>query len=75
MRIILAASTGLECTEVEEFLHMLSTGNLASSSISAANPKGAMERIFRLETATSHNWNIAVRGKAGDGMRIIPKKD
>ncbi|ALX97567.1 hypothetical protein AV650_28980 (plasmid) [Serratia fonticola] len=61
--------------EAEEFSHMLRTEHLASSSISAANPKGAMERIFRLETATSHNWNIAVRGKASDGMRVPLKKD
>lgn len=66
--------------EAEDFLHMLSTGHLASSSISGASLQYALTRLSKL-TAKSHhfvpgrkqhNRNIAVWGKAGDGMRMIP---
>lgn len=59
--------------ETEEFLHMLSTGHLASSSVSAANAKGAMKRTswIDMETAKIH---YAIWGTTGEGMGTPPKK-
>lgn len=65
----------------EEYLHIASTGPLASSSIGGASLQYALAHLSKL-TAKSHhfmpggkphNRNIAVWGKAGDGMRMIPK--
>lgn len=69
--------------ESEEFLHAASTGHLASSSISGDNLRYALTRLSKL-TAKSHHFmpggeqhsrNIAVWGKARDGMRIMPRKN
>ncbi|WP_149543264.1 hypothetical protein [Serratia marcescens] len=66
--------------EAAEFLHIFSTGHLTSPSVSGASLQYALTRLSKLTAKPNHfvprgkqhNRNIAVRGKAGDGMRMIP---
>lgn len=59
--------------EAEDFLHMLSTGHLASLSVSAVNAKVSVKRTswIDMETAKIH---YAICGTTGEGMGTPPKK-